>query len=36
MGFWQKVTNIFSSDIFKNSAKLLSASVIVQIVGLLI
>ena len=36
MGFWQKVTNIFSSDIFRSSAKLLSASVIVQIVGLLI
>lgn len=36
MSLWQKVTGITSSDIFRNSAKLLSASFIVQVIGLLV
>ena len=36
MSIWQKIKEFTSSEMTKNSAKLLSASVIVQIVGLLI
>ena len=36
MGKWQEIKGFISSEIIKNSAKLLTASVIVQIVGLLV
>ena len=36
MSIWQKIKEFSSSEMTKNSAKLLSASVIVQIVGLLV
>lgn len=36
MSIWQKIKEFTSSEMTKNSAKLLSASVIVQIIGLLI
>ena len=36
MSIWQKIKEFTSSEMTKNSAKLLSASVIVQIIGLLV